>query len=201
LTGIAKFLYYPKVERIPLISLVGPEGSGKSTQAKLLAKKLNLTYVSTRDMIRDATANDTGELGDACRTMHENHTYLPGYLLLKMVQNRLNKPDTEKGLVLDGGFRTLEETQGFPEMLKGVDRDFAIKVIFLRTPGWENIERLEKRERFDDTPEAILSRLSTFYDKLGERMKFIRNQWGLTIIMAANKGKEELSLEIAGKLS
>lgn len=187
------------MERIPLYAFIGPEGSGKSTQAKLLAKEVKLPYVSTGDMIRDASANDPGELGEACRIMHENQTYLAGHLLLKMVQNRLNKEDTKNGLVLDGGFRTLDETVGFPKMLEGVKRDFSIKVFFLRTPGWESVGRLEKRGRpKDDTPEGILSRLSTFYKDLGERMSFIRENWGVTSVLASGKNEDELNKEITG---
>lgn len=186
------------VERIPLISFLGPEGSGKSTQAKLLAEMLNFQYVSTGDMIRDAKDNDMGELGDACRAMDKARNYLPGNLLLEMVAKRLQKDDISNGLVIDGGFRTLEETQGFPEMLKNVNKEFSIKVIFLKIPGWESVDRLEKRKREsgDDTPEGILSCLSIFYKDLGQRVAYIKKNWDFFIILAANKNIEEVNRQV-----
>lgn len=182
--------------KIPLISFLGPEGSGKSTQAKLLAEKYRLPYISTGDMIRDAAANDMGELGEACRKMFEEHSYLSGDLLLKIVAARFQREDTKNGLILDGGFRTLKETQNFAEMLESVDRNFSVKVVFLRTPGWESVDRLKKRKRSDDTSEAILSRLTTFYTDLGKRVSFIRKTWDFAIIMAANKSVSDLNREI-----
>ncbi len=191
------------VERLPLIAFVGPEGSGKSTQAMLLAKMFNFQYVSTGDMIRDAKDNDMGELGDACRAMDKARNYLPGYLLLEMVAKRLQKDDISNGLVIDGGFRTLEETQGFPEMLKNVNKEFSINVIFLKIPGWESVDRLEKRKRAsgDDTPEGILSRLSIFYKDLGQRVAYVKKNWDFSIILVGNKSIEEINGEVLNKLS
>jgi adenylate kinase len=105
------------MERIPFVSLVGSEGSGKTTQAKILAERLNLPYICTGDMIRDAAKNDPSELGQACRDMFERHNYLPGPLLLKIVENRLKREDTKNGVVFDGGFRTQEETENLANTL------------------------------------------------------------------------------------
>jgi adenylate kinase len=69
-------------EQIPLFSFVGPEGSGKSTQAKLLAEMLGLPYVSTGEMLREAAENDTTPFGDARRKMFNEDVYLSPYLIL-----------------------------------------------------------------------------------------------------------------------
>ena len=50
------------------IIFYGPEGSGKSTQAKMLAKDLNLPYLGSGDLVRHYSASDKGIMGDICRT-------------------------------------------------------------------------------------------------------------------------------------
>lgn len=189
------------MERIPLYAFAGPEGSGKSTQAKLLASRLDLPYISTGDMIRDAAANDPTELGDACRKMFAEHNYLPGPLLLKIVAKRLGRRDVERGLVLDGGFRTLEETKNFASVIAETRKDFAIKVIFLRVPGWQSIGRMldGNRGRTDDTLPASLSRLKSFYTDLGKRMSVIRENYEFVMIIANNRSVEEVGKEVIVK--
>lgn len=186
------------MERIQLYSFIGPEGSGKSTQAKLLAKQLGFLYVSTGDMIRDAAANDQTYLGDACRKMFEKHVYLPAPLLLEIVSKRLQRQDAEAGVVLDGGFRTVEETENFQKVLQDAGRDFNVKVFFLWVPIKESLSRLLKNERgrTDDTMEAVKPRMRSFYTDLGKRMNFIRKNWGLIIIPAGRKTVEEVNTEV-----
>jgi adenylate kinase len=172
-------------EKIPIIAFIGAEGSGKSTQAKNLAIRLNLPYVSTGNMLRDAAENDTTELGDACRKMFEQHNYLPAEKLLEVVGKRLKKDDIDKGVVLDGGFRTLEETVNFPEMLLRTGKDFSVRVFFLKVPYWKCAERLmgeNGRKRADDTPEAWLSRMKEFNTDLQKRVSIIRTRWSLDTI-------------------
>lgn len=184
------------IERVPLLAFTGPEGSGKTTQAKLLAQTLGLPYASTGDIIRAAADNDSTELGDACREMFARHNYLSPLLLLKILAKRLQEDDARCGIVLDGGFRTVEETEKFQSMLEETQRDFSVMVIYLRIPGWEGIQRaLAGRRRPDDTSEALLSRLSSFYTGLGERMSFIRKKWPLFIING-RRPIEEINQEI-----
>lgn len=185
------------MERIPLISFVGPEGSGKSTQAKLLAQQLGFPYTSTGDMIRDAAANDKTQLGDACRKMFEEHSYLPAPLLLKIVANRLQKDDVAKGIVIDGGLRTLEETENFEKVLTEAGGNFDVKVVFLKLPAWEAADRLiNGRKRSDDTTDAVLNRLKCFYDNLGKRISYIRNNWNFVMIPVSGKSIEEVNGEV-----
>ncbi len=96
-----------------IILFIGPEGSGKTTIAKQLAKEGGRPYITTGDIIRDLAANDTGFLGEECREMFATHTYLAGDTLLKILTGRFAREDTLDGFVLDGGLRTLEETKDF----------------------------------------------------------------------------------------
>lgn len=189
-------------KEIPIIAFIGAEGSGKSTQAKNLAIRLNLPYVSTGNMLRDAAENDTTELGDACRKMFEQHNYLPAEKLLEVVGKRLKKDDIDKGVVLDGGFRTLEETINFPEMLLKTGKDFSVRVFFLKVPYWKCAERLmgeNGRKRADDTPTAWLSRMKEFNTNLGERMSLIRKRWSLQTI-DGGETEEEVEKDIWEKI-
>lgn len=189
-------------EKIPIIAFTGPEGSGKSTQAKSLAKRLDFPYVSTGDMLRDAAKNDHSELGDLCRKMFAEHVYLSPKKLLEVVGKRFGNEDIDKGVVLDGGFRTVEETEYFSEMLDKTGKNFSINVVFLRVPIWECAKRLlgeNGRKREDDTPQAWLNRMKEFNTGLGERMSMIRKKWSLQVVNG-NKDEEEVAEDILRKL-
>lgn len=186
------------IEKIPIIAFTGPEGSGKSTQAKLLSKSLDLPYVSTGDMLRDAAKNDKSELGDDCRKIFEQHIYLSPKKLLEVVGKRFKNEDIDKGVVLDGGFRTVEETKYFSEMLEKTGKKFFVIVKFLKVPYWICAERLmgeNGRKGSDDTLEAVLNRMKEFNTGLGERMSLIRNEWSLQIING-NRTEEEIAAEL-----
>lgn len=201
LKHIPSCVIIPWMERIQLYSFIGPEGSGKTEQAKLLASKLGFLYVSTGDMIRDAKENDQTYLGDACREMARKGVYLEASLLLEIVSKRLQRQDAENGVILDGGFRTVEETENFENALKNVGRSFNVKVFFIWTPILECYKRQIKRGRGDDTPEKIKSRMKSFYSGLDRRMNFIRDNWSLVIIPAGIKSIPEVSQEILEKIT
>lgn len=187
------------------IAFIGREGSGKSTQAHELAKYLNKPYISTGDILRDLAKNDTGVWGKACRDMFEKSVYLDGQMLVEILVARLSQDDCQEGFILDGGLRTLKETEIFKEMLVSAGRDYPLVVVHLRIPGWKSIERLvtsqTARGRSDDTIEAVLARLSKFQDKLVERVNIIKHTNGWQIINIDGLPTEnEVFAEILNKL-
>ena len=97
--------------------LLGPPGAGKGTQAKLLAKRLGVPHLSTGDMFRDAVKRDT-PTGHLARPIMERGELVPDPIVLKMVEERLARPDSAKGFVFDGFPRTLPQSEELDGILK-----------------------------------------------------------------------------------
>lgn len=182
-----------------IVSFVGPEGSGKTTQAKLLSELSGKPYLTTGDTLRDYAKNDTGRYGEACRKMFSEHTYLEGNLLLEIMSERFSKDDTVDGFILDGGFRTVEETDNFEQTLFNSGRLLPVVVIKINIPREVSFERLvtgeNARKRKDDTEEALDCRLKKYYDRLDERMEIIRNNPSWKIIEIDGTGNQEVTLQ------
>jgi adenylate kinase len=175
-----------------IIAFIGPEGSGKSTIAQLLAAETGKTYIPTGDTLREYAKNDPGRLGEACRVMFAGGKYLVGDLLLEIMGIRFGKEDAADGFILDGGFRTVEETQDFPATLEKSGRDLPVTVVYLQIPIEVCFERLvtgdNPRKRIDDSPKGLASRLKNFYFQLEERLEIIRSNpnWNLVEVDATS---------------
>jgi adenylate kinase len=163
-----------------IIVFIGPEGSGKTTIAKSLAQESGKPYITTRGILEDLADNDPGPWGQACREMFEKRTYLDGETLLEILIDRFSKDDVAEGFILDGGLRTVEETVGFPEMLKEAGCFLPLDVIYLQIPEDTTYERLvwgkNARRRNDDTPDGVAKRLDKFNYRLDERISFIKDE-------------------------
>ncbi len=173
-----------------IVVFIGPEGSGKTTIAQLLANQSGKPYITTGSILRDLAANDPGPLGNACRDMFATHTYLAGSTLLQIVAQRFAQDDARGGFILDGGFRSVEEIQGFPEVLRQAKRNLPVAVVYLQIPELVSYQRLvsgkDARKREDDTMEAVSTRLSKFYFQLQERLNLIKSHpdWALVNVDA-----------------
>src|SRR5690348_1957565 len=88
--------------------LVGPPGSGKGTQAELLATVLLLPRISAGDLLRDAASHD-GEFANSIRTRLDAGNIIEDDFVLQMVDRRLDEFDCEHGAILDGCVRTLHQ--------------------------------------------------------------------------------------------
>lgn len=182
-----------------IIVFVGPEGSGKTTQAQLLANELGLPRVAMGDVFRELSKEDS-DLGRRSRELFTEHKVSDIDLFEKAFKWRMQKGDVKNGFVLDGGLRFKEEVEELERLLEETGNASSIRVVYLRIPGWKSVERLLNRAREDDTEKGIFVRLTNHYNKLGERMSEARRKWPFSIVGVYDKTKEEIHLEIMEKI-
>ncbi len=149
------------------IIFYGPEGSGKSTQAKMLAKKLNLPYLGSGDLIRKYAKEDKGIMGEICRnTLNKGH-YVADSEMFVLWKDRLKQPDVQEGFIIDGFPRNHTQALFLAEKLDKYNKkvDF---VFYLDVSEPVSIQRLLKRGRKSpdgsphDSEEKIKSRLGIY---------------------------------------
>jgi len=92
------------------VILLGAPGAGKGTQAKLLVQRYGVPQVSTGDILRDNVARAT-ELGKKADPIMKTGALVPDDLVLAMVQDRLSRPDCDRGFILDGFPRTVKQAE------------------------------------------------------------------------------------------
>ncbi|WP_066639901.1 adenylate kinase [Desulfolucanica intricata] len=103
--------------------IMGPPGAGKGTQAEVLVKELDITHISTGDMFRNAIKEGT-EMGKKAKEYMDQGQLVPDEVVVGMVKDRLSQPDCQKGFLLDGFPRTVDQAKALDETLK----DLGIKI-------------------------------------------------------------------------
>ncbi|HEY2930502.1 MAG TPA: adenylate kinase [Acidobacteriota bacterium] len=101
-----------------VIVMLGPPGAGKGTQAKKLSADLGVPHISTGDMLRDAVAQGT-ELGKQAKAVMESGKLVPDELVDGIVADRLERPDTKSGYILDGYPRTIPQAEFLQKIING----------------------------------------------------------------------------------
>jgi adenylate kinase len=109
--------------------LLGAPGAGKGTQAKFIVEKYNIVHLSTGDMFREAKKQDK-EL----EALMSAGKLISDEIVINMVKNRLQKDDVQKGFLLDGFPRTVNQAEELDKILKdgnkSIDAVFCIEVSF-----------------------------------------------------------------------
>jgi adenylate kinase len=146
---------------------LGPPGSGKGTQAKLLAERLGVPAISTGDMLRDAVRRGT-PLGRRAQAIMEAGELVPDDLVISLVRERTALPDARNGFLLDGFPRTIEQAKALDRILEG-NAASVDGVINLLVPEGTVVERLLGRAglegRSDDRRETVAERLRVYREK------------------------------------
>ena len=99
------------------IVLLGPPGVGKGTQAKTLSERTGLAHISSGDLFRENIKNQT-ELGKLAQTYMTRGELVPDDVTIAMIRERLGRPDSETGAILDGFPRTPAQAEALDVMLQ-----------------------------------------------------------------------------------
>lgn len=147
------------------ILLLGPQGSGKSTQAKLLSDKYNLSFISIGDLVREKSREDSPE-GEKIKEIMERGEFVDDITVANLFKERLEK-ERGKGFVTDSYPRRLSQVKTYDP---GIE-----KTIYLDISDEEILNRLLKRGRIDDTKEAIEKRLSIYHEETKPLLDYYRS--------------------------
>jgi adenylate kinase len=144
------------------ILILGPQGSGKGTQARRIAALHGIPHVATGDILRAAIAEGS-ELGQRVEPILERGELVPDDLMVELIRARLADED---GFVLDGFPRTVPQAEALDAMLEEIGKPLDV-VLLLDVSDDVALERLVDRRatqsRPDDAPDVILNRLRLYH--------------------------------------
>ena len=92
------------------VLLLGPQGSGKGTQAKRVARDYGIPHIATGDIIR-AMKDEPSELGRELKAVYDRGDLVSDGLMIRLIEDRLSREDAQEGFILDGFPRTLAQAE------------------------------------------------------------------------------------------
>ncbi|MBI3344369.1 MAG: adenylate kinase [Gammaproteobacteria bacterium] len=198
------------------IILLGAPGSGKGTQAKLLAEKYKIPQISTGDLLRAAVAAGT-PLGRLAKVIMDAGQLVSDEIVLGMIQDRLGAPDARKGFILDGFPRNIQQAEALDSLLERLGQplqmalliEVDVDILMQRLTGRRTCEscgqtyniytspsRLDDkcdkcggnlRHRADDNEETIGSRLRVYEAQTTPLLSYYRKQGKLRAVQGVGE--------------
>jgi adenylate kinase len=177
--------------------LLGAPGSGKGTQASRLREHLQVPHISTGELLRAAVAAGS-PLGLQAKAVMEAGNLVSDDIVLGMLEERLLRPDTGNGFILDGYPRNLAQARALDALLAkigqpadvAVQLDVATDLLVDRLSG-----RAQLEGRADDSPEAVRKRLAVYAEQTAPVVDFFRNQGKLACVHGEG-GMDEVFIRI-----
>ncbi|OGE33906.1 hypothetical protein A3C59_01190 [Candidatus Daviesbacteria bacterium RIFCSPHIGHO2_02_FULL_36_13] len=170
---------------------MGPQGSGKSTQGKLMSDYLNIPFIVTGDILREIAGSDTAE-GKRLKEILESGNLVDDETVVSLIKGRLQKDDCKTGFILDGYPRTLEQAQSIEDI------NFE-KAIYIKIPKEETLKRLLKRGRTDDIEELINRRLELYFQQTEPLLEYYKNK-GILVEIDGMGDIEKIQSDIREKI-
>lgn len=181
--------------------ILGPQGSGKGTQAARISAEYGIPHIATGDMFREAIAART-PLGLEVRPILESGALVPDELTIRLMRERLSEDDAQTGFVLDGFPRNAAQAEALDELLDELDRPLDV-VLDLQVPDAICMERLvgraEEEGRTDDTPEVIAKRLEIFHRETEPLIGYYLPR-GIVVGIHGDRSRDEVWGEIVDAL-
>lgn len=165
-----------EIPKYDAIFMIGPQGSGKGTQGKLLAEKLGFFYWEMGEILRDEAKQDT-EFGRKVKAMIDQGQLVPDEDVIHTLDDALPEIIKHKRVLFDGVTRRIGQTEYLVNfLLKNGFTQFA--TILIQIPHEESIKRLLLRAhhefRTDDTPEKIKFRLEQYEKDTLPAIEFLK---------------------------
>ena len=149
------------------VLVLGPQGSGKGTQAKRICAAHGIPHVSTGDMFRAAIVERTN-LGLQVEPILASGELVPDELTIALIRDRLSKDDAAGGFVLDGFPRNIVQAEALDGMLAAIGRPLDAVLFFDLdddTATQRALGRARDEGRVDDTPEVMARRLVIYHEQ------------------------------------
>lgn len=187
------------------IVLIGAQGSGKGTQAEMLAKAFGVYHIASGDLFRKAIEHGT-DLGKKAKTYIDRGELVPDQITVEMVLSRIAQPDCASGVLFDGFPRTITQAQELDKGLEQMNQQIDVAV-YLSVPRSVLLNRLSGRyicrahqhvynintrppkvlgvcdidgselyQRSDDRGEAVQKRLDIFFNETVRVVYHYRSQ-------------------------
>lgn len=163
--------------KIKSVLFMGPTGSGKGTQAKLLAEKTGYKIFSSGDKFRELRQRQD-DLGARIREEYDKGLLMPAWFASLVFQEELIYAPSGQGIIFEGTARTLAEAQHFNEVSAWLQRDYV--AVCLNIGEEESMKRQIKRAQVEhrpdsDTPEKIHVRFAEFNKHTAPAIDFLRS--------------------------
>ena len=202
------------------IAILGGPGSGKGTQAKLLAERYRVPQISTGDLLREAVKSDK-KLGKDVKAAMDAGNLVDDEIVLQLLEERLRRKDTKRGFIIDGYPRNIPQAQSLDALLgmlgkslqisinMDVDDEVMAKRItgrincvncgaiynkFYSPPAKKNVcdacGGRKFESRSDDTPKVVENRIRIYHEDTAPLITYYRAQHKLRTIMGMGSMEE-----------
>ena len=175
-----------------MILIFGPAGSGKTTQAQLLASKYGFRWLGAGQLLRDEKRSDL-------TTQMQQGELLDQQVVNSIVANALERSSDVENVILDGFPRSLNQAKWLFENLAKYGKTVRALIV-LDADRQEIYRRLELRGRMDDNPAAIDVRLELFRIEMEPILDYFNSQNIEIVKISGNNSIEEVHDEIVNEL-
>ncbi len=174
------------MKSIMLIVFIGPPGSGKGTQSKRLVERLQISHLSTGELLR-AAKQQNSPVGRLAAQYMDLGKLVPDPVVLGLVGEELNRPNYARGCLFDGFPRTVQQAESFDAALnqRGTPLDLVIELqVDEKELTRRMLERAHQEGRTDDNPDTIRERMSTYHSKTEPVLDYYRSTGRLLTVDA-----------------